>query len=55
MGSRVEGKYVLSLQTDRWADRHTDTIHQKSSLHGKKKKANYITQEKIKFLSQQDL
>lgn len=46
MGSRVEGKYVLSLQTDRWADRHRDTIHQKSSLHGIQK-ANCITQKKI--------
>lgn len=37
MGSKVEGKYVLSLQTDRLRDRHTGTIHQKSSLHGIKK------------------
>lgn len=36
MDSRIEGIYVLSLQTDG----QTDTIHQKSSLH---KKANFIT------------
>lgn len=48
MGSRVEGKYVLSLQTDRLRDRHTYTIYQKSSLHGIKK-ANYIAQTKLNF------
>lgn len=31
MGSKVEGKYVLSLQTDRLRDRHRGTIYQKSS------------------------
>lgn len=54
MGSKVEGKYVLSLQTDRLRDRHTGTIHQKSSLHGIKQ-ANLHCTDKIKFLLQQDL
>lgn len=48
MGSKVEGKYVLSLQTDRLRDRHTGSIHQESSLHGIKK-ANYIAQTKLNF------